>query len=339
MKKIIKSESNLPTNNFSNGLYVVDSIPNLLKIYSGKVRDIFVTTERKSLFIVTTDRLSAFDHIICTVPNKGAVLNLLTQWWCEQTVDIIPNHLIAVPHPNAMFTKPLKMIPVEFVVRGYLSRSSSQTSLWNYYSKHKDNPYGIELPDSLDANRELPQLIITPTTKAGNGLHDLALTYKQAKKLVDDQFGNGTYDNTCNSALKIFKRASNILLQKGILLADTKFEFGIAGDSVITLADEVITPDNSRLWLLATYDEALSHNEDPKDFSKEPFRKWLAAHGYTGNEPIPEIPTSVINAVAKSYTDFYRLLTGRTLPGRIKSTAKLLKELRSASSNIIMRGL
>lgn len=316
-----------PQENFSRGLNTVSELPGLQKIYSGKVREIFQKPSGE-LVIVTTDRLSAYDVVVATVPKKGAVLNLLTQWWGEQLVDIVPNHILSVPHPNILVAKHLEMLPVEFIVRDYLSQSSSTTSLWHSYSQGIENPYGISLPSGLKPNEQLPGPVITPTTKARIGEHDTPLTYEQAKQLVDSQFGNGTYDIVVAKSLQIFQRAQEILHKKGILLADTKFEFGIDKNGIITLGDEIITPDNSRLWWADTYKQSLHVRENPRDFSKEPFRRWLANHGFTGNSPIPHIPTRIINDVSDTYTALYSLVTGKRIPEQPKTQQALIKEIQ-----------
>lgn len=322
-----RASLHFPQENFSKGLNTVSELPGLKKIHSGKVREIFQKPSTE-LVMVTTDRLSAYDVVIATVPKKGAVLNLLTQWWGQQLADIVPNHITSVPHPNVLIATPLEMLPVEFVVRGYLSQSSSTTSLWHSYSQGIENPYGISLPSGLKPNEQLPLPVITPTTKGQIGQHDTPLTYEQAKQLVDSQFGEGIYDRVAIKSLQIFQRAQEILGTRGILLADTKFEFGINKNGVIILGDEIITPDNSRLWWAETYKQSLNLGESPKDFSKEPFRRWLANHGFTGNSPTPHIPTKIINEVSDIYSALYSLVTGKRIPRQPKSQQSLLKQIQ-----------
>lgn len=322
-----------PESNFSTGLLTIPELPGLQKLHAGKVREIFGKPNAKELVMITTDRLSAYDHIVCTIPRKGAVLNLLTQWWGEHLSGIIPNHVIAIPHPNALIAKKLDMFPVEFVVRGYLSESSSATSLWHSYSKGQKNLYGVDLPEGLTANEKLPFPIITPTTKAGEGEHDTPLTYKEAKQLVDAQFGDRTYDYVTKKALEIYQRVQIILGERDILLADTKFEFGINENGEITLADEILTPDNSRLWWATTYNQAMNNGESPKDFSKEPFRKWLAAHGFKGNSQVPPIPKNVIDDVEQAYSTLYSLVTGKQIPKQPKTPEMLLKQIKFSISH------
>ncbi len=317
-----------PRENFSRGLFTISELPGLQKIHSGKVREIFSNADAAELVMITTDRLSAYDHVVCTIPRKGAVLNLLTQWWGQQLSDVIQNHIISVPHPNVLIAKKLDMLPVEFVVRGYLSESSSSTSLWHSYSQGEENPYGIDLPNGLVANEQLPFPVITPTTKAKEGEHDTPLTREQARRLIDDQYGKGVYDAVAEKSLSIFQKAQLILGEKGILLADTKFEFGVDKNGILTLADEILTPDNSRLWWADTYRKALDKGDNPKDFSKEPFRRWLALRGFTGDSPIPHVPTDVSNEVGEAYVALYSLVTGKRVPKQSKNQQSLIRQIQ-----------
>ena len=275
---------------------------------SGKVRDWYDLPHGQRL-IVTTDRLSAFDIILARVPYKGQVLNQLSAWWFEQTKDIIPNHLVSMPDPNVSIVKTAEPILVEVIVRGYITGVTS-TALWYRYSLGERNVYGYQFPEGLQKNALLPEPIITPTTKGGETGHDERLTCAEVveKGLLDAK----TWDQVQSAALAIFKRGQEVAGKAGLILVDTKYEFGIASDGSVVLIDEVHTPDSSRFWKADTYDARFSAGEDPENFDKEFVRIAFADKGYRGDGEIPSMPDELWVSASQRYIQIYEMLTGRT---------------------------
>ena len=272
---------------------------------SGKVRDWYDLPNGQRL-IVTTDRLSAFDIILAAVPYKGQVLNQLSAWWFEQTQDIIPNHIISLPDPNAAIVRVAEPILVEVIVRGYITGVTS-TALWYRYSLGERNIYGYDFPDGLQKNAALPEPIITPTTKGGITGHDERLTCAEVveKGLLDVK----TWDQVQTAALAIFKRGQELANKAGMILVDTKYEFGIASDGAVVLIDEVHTPDSSRFWKADTYEERFAAGEDPENFDKEFVRLAYAEKGYRGDGEIPVMPAELWTSASERYITIYELLT------------------------------
>src|SRR5690349_18896729 len=231
---------------------------------SGKVRDIFSADGRRVL--VTTDRVSAFDQVLGAIPFKGQVLNQLSAWWFEQTTDIVGNHVLAVPDPNVTVGAEAEALPVEVIVRGYITGVTS-TSLWTLYAQGDRTPYGIPLPDGLKQNDALPEPIITPTTKAMGGAHDQRLTRDEiiSQGLVPEAL----WEQVEAAALGVFKRGQEVARKAGLILVDTKYEFGMI-DGQLSLIDEVHTPDSSRYWTLDSYAPGI----EPENFDKEFLRIW-----------------------------------------------------------------
>jgi phosphoribosylaminoimidazole-succinocarboxamide synthase len=275
---------------------------------SGKVRDWYDLPDGNRL-IVTTDRLSAFDIILASVPYKGQVLNQLSAWWFEQTKDIIPNHIVSLPDPNAAVVKVAKPFLVEVIVRGYITGVTS-TALWYRYSLGERNIYGYDFPDGLQKNQALPGPIITPTTKGGATGHDERLTCSEVveKGLLDKQ----TWDQVQAAALTIFKRGQAVARKAGMILVDTKYEFGRASDGRVVLIDEVHTPDSSRFWTADTYEARFAAEEDPENFDKEFVRIAYADKGYRGDGEIPFMPDELWVSASERYITIYELLTGKT---------------------------
>ena len=273
------------------------------KKHSGKVRDFYVKDDKRIL--ITTDRVSAFDAIIGYIPHKGAVLNLLSQFWFEQTRDIVQNHMIEVPDPNVIIGKNCKPIHIEMVVRGYITGVTG-TSIWGSYEKGERLIYGIPFPDGLKKNQKLPAPVITPTTKADIG-HDERLTRDQIidLKLVDISL----YEQMEQAALALFKRGTDICEKAGIILVDTKYEFGVYNGKLM-LIDEVHTPDSSRFWIKGTYKQKLSSGEEPENFDKEFLRKWLKEQGYSGEGTPPQLSKEITKLLSQRYRDIYEKITG-----------------------------
>ena len=259
--------------------------------------------------IVTTDRLSAFDRILAAVPYKGQVLNQLSAWWFEQTEDIIPNHLVSIPDPNVSVVTTVEPLVIEVIVRGYITGVTS-TALWYRYSIGERNIYGYDFPEGLKKNQALTVPIITPTTKGGESGHDERLTCAEVteKGLLDENI----WDQVQSAALAIFKRGQDVARKAGLILVDTKYEFGIAPDGCLMLIDEVHTPDSSRYWKADTYAAQFSAGNEPENFDKEFVRIAYAEKGYRGDGEIPSMPDSLWAAASERYITIYEMLTGRT---------------------------
>jgi phosphoribosylaminoimidazole-succinocarboxamide synthase len=297
---------------------------------SGKVRDWYDLSSGERL-IVTTDRLSAFDIILARVPYKGQVLNQLSAWWFEQTSDLIPNHLISIPDPNASIVRVAEPMLVEVIVRGYITGVTS-TALWYRYSLGERAIYGYTFPDGLQKNAALPEPIITPTTKGGATGHDERLTCADIveKGLLDAK----TWDQVQAAALAIFKRGGEVSRKAGLILVDTKYEFGIATDGGVVLIDEVHTPDSSRFWKADTYEERFALGEDPENFDKEFVRIEYAKQGYRGDGVPPVMPAELWAAASERYITIYEVLTGKKFEaGAYPVEPRLLKNLRKAGIN------
>jgi phosphoribosylaminoimidazole-succinocarboxamide synthase len=272
----------------------------------GKVRDFFVVDDKRIL--ITTDRQSAFDVILGNIPFKGSVLNLLSQFWLEKTKHIVPNHMISVPDPNVMISKNCQPIPVEMVVRGYIS-GVTKTSIWYSYSQGERNIYGIQFPDGLKKNQLLPAPVITPTTHGGGkGGHDERLTREEilSRKIVDKKI----YQQMEKISLELFAFGSKLCKSKGLILVDTKYEFGLYDDQLI-LMDEIHTPDSSRFWKADTYASRFAKGLEPENFDKEFLRLWYTKKGYVGDGKPPTMSKELIVAVAQRYIKVYELLSGK----------------------------
>ena len=292
---------------------------------SGKVRDWYDLPDGKRL-IITTDRLSAFDRILATVPYKGQVLNQLSAWWFEQTQDIIPNHIVSLPDPNAAVVKIAEPFPVEVIVRGYITGVTT-TALWYRYSLGERNIYGYKFPEGLRKNQALSEPIITPTTKGGVTGHDERLTCAEVveKGLLNTQ----TWDQVQAAALAIFKCGQELARKAGIILVDTKYEFGCAADGSVVLIDEVHTPDSSRFWKADTYEARFAAGEDPENFDKEFVRLAYAEKGYRGDGEIPSMPDELWVSASERYIQIYEMLTGTNfVPGAYPIQERLLENLR-----------
>jgi phosphoribosylaminoimidazole-succinocarboxamide synthase len=292
---------------------------------TGKVREWYDLPDGKRL-IVTTDRLSAFDKILASVPYKGQVLNQLSAWWFEQIKDIVPNHIVSLPDPNAAVVNVAEPFLVEVIVRGYITGVTS-TALWYRYSLGERNIYGYDFPEGLQKNAALPEPIITPTTKGGATGHDERLTCAEVveKGLLDKQ----TWDQIQSAALAVFKRGQEVARRAGMILVDTKYEFGRASDGSVVLIDEVHTPDSSRFWKADSYETRFAAGEDPENFDKEFVRLAYADKGYRGDGEVPSMPNELWAAASERYIRIYEMLTGKTFEaGKYPVEERLLKNLR-----------
>lgn len=273
--------------------------------YVGKVRDVYRQPERTIL--IATDRQSAFDVSWCTVPLKGQILNQLSQWWFSRIGDIVPHHVVAVPDPNVMVVKPLAMISLEIVVRGYLT-GSTETSAWVNYSRGVRRFCGATLPEGLQKNDPLPTPIITPTTK---GAHDAPIS-------PDDIVNRGivtreVWDDIAERSLALFSLGQKIASSRGLILVDTKYEMGFDASGTLTIGDEVHTPDSSRYWNAATFEQRRAMGQEPENLDKEFFRLWLIAQGFDPQHPDATAPTISDDArlmLAEKYLHVYERITG-----------------------------
>ena len=298
----------------------------------GKVRISYALRRNRRVF-VTTDRLSAFDRVIATVPFKGQVLNQLSAWWFAETAHIVSNHLLTVPDPNVTIARAAHPLPVEVVVRGHITGVTS-TSLWAQYEAGSRSIYGYRFPDGLRKNTALAEPIVTPTTKAEAGGHDVPITCPDvvAHGLVDADL----WEQVTTAALALFEHGRRRADAAGLILADTKYEFGLdvdpSGTGELLLIDEVHTPDSSRYWVAGTYDERLARGDEPESLDKENVRRALKEMGYRGDGPPPELPADVVESTTARYIDAYERLTGRRFePGDLPAGPRIQRALEGIS--------
>jgi phosphoribosylaminoimidazole-succinocarboxamide synthase len=282
-------------------------IPELPNPYFGKVRDCYDLPDGTRI-LISSDRISAFDRILAAIPFKGQVLTQTAKFWFEQTADICPNHVISYPDPNVVIGKRLTILPVEIVVRGYLAGTTG-TSILTLYKQGQRAMYGHTLPDGLRDNQALPTPIITPTSKAFDGGHDEPLTAQDivSKGLLTQS----QWDEVSEKALALFARGQKMAAERGLILVDTKYEFGTDADGNILLADEIHTPDSSRYWIASGYPDALANGTRPPSFDKDVIRAWVAARCDPYKDQIPEIPAEMIQHTAQVYIDAYQAITGQ----------------------------
>jgi len=281
--------------------------PELPNFQRGKVRDSYDLPDGRRV-MVATDRQSAFDYVLAAVPFKGQVLNQTARFWFERTEDICPNHVIGYPDPNVITGKRLSMLPVEMVVRAYMTGSTS-TSIWPMYERGERVMYGHRFPDRLVKNQKLPQTIITPTTKGDQGDHDEPTS---AEDLVaSGAVSQAQWDRLAEASLALFARGQAIAAENGLILVDTKYEFGTDEAGTITLADEVHTPDSSRYWLADSYEARLAAGQEPDSLDKEFLRLWIAERCDPYKDPIPEIPADTLRDFSGKYMRLYEQVTGQ----------------------------
>lgn len=280
--------------------------PELPNYYRGKVRENYDLPDG-SRIIISTDRLSAFDRILTCIPYKGQVLTQTARYWFEKTSDICPNHVISYPDPNVVIGKRLEILPVEIVVRGYLAGTTG-TSILTLYKKGEREMYGISLPDGMRDNEKLPTPIITPTSKEFDGGHDEPLTPDEIveKKLLTAE----QWETLSTYALALFARGQKLAAERGLILVDTKYEFGTDENGTIILADEIHTPDSSRYWIADSYQASFEKGERPESFDKDFVRAWVAERCDPYVDAIPEIPASLVEETSKVYIRAFEAITG-----------------------------
>jgi phosphoribosylaminoimidazole-succinocarboxamide synthase len=322
-----------------NATRIEELLPNAFRVsnlpivgkQSGKVRDWYPLGNGRRL-IITTDRLSAFDRVLSCVPYKGQVLNELAAWWFDQTADVIANHKIAVPDPNALIAVEAQPLPVEVIVRGYITGVTT-TALWYRYSLGERDIYGYTFPEGLQKNDCLPAPIITPTTKGGPTGHDERLTC--AEVVETGLLSREVWDEVQTAALALFKRGQQVAEKAGLILVDTKYEFGLDPKGRLLLIDEVHTPDSSRFWKMSSYAERIAAGGEPENFDKEFVRLAFAEHGYRGDGVPPIVPDSLWAAASERYMTIYEMLTGEPfVPGIYPVEPRLTENLRTAGLDV-----
>ncbi|MBR0653615.1 phosphoribosylaminoimidazolesuccinocarboxamide synthase [Plastoroseomonas arctica] len=281
-------------------------IPELPGHYRGKVRENYDLPDGRRI-IIATDRLSAFDRIITAVPLKGEVLTQTARFWFERTADLCPNHVLSYPDPNALLCKRLAIMPVEIVVRDYLAGTTS-TAILTMYKAGRREIYGHHFPDGLLANQKLPQTIITPTTKAFDAGHDEELSAERI--LAEGLLTRAQWEEVSARALALFARGREVAAERGLILADTKYEFGFDEAGAIVLADEIHTPDSSRYW----FAESHRAGQTPQSFDKDFVRSWVVARCDPYVDAIPEIPAEVNLEASRIYISVYEAITGTDFP-------------------------
>ncbi|PIZ76181.1 phosphoribosylaminoimidazolesuccinocarboxamide synthase [Candidatus Peregrinibacteria bacterium CG_4_10_14_0_2_um_filter_38_24] len=287
--------------------------------YKGKVRDNYTKDGKR--FIIVTDRLSAFDRVITLIPFKGQVLNQMAKFWFEQTKDIIGNHVIDFPDPNVVVGIECKALPVEMVVRGYLAGVTT-TSVWYHYKNGGRNFCGNKLPDGMKCDQKFEKPILTPSTKAEHGLHDESVSREDILDrgiITPEQF-----DFMADAAMKLYARGVEIAAKQGIILVDTKYEFGVTPEGKIVLIDEMHTPDSSRFWFVDEYEKRFAEGQDQKKIDKEYLREWLAEHGFMGEGEVPVIPDEIRVETARRYIEAYELITGQTFAPEVGDVGERL---------------
>jgi len=302
----------------------------LPNFYRGKVRDAYGLSEGRRL-LISTDRQSAFDQVFAAVPYKGQVLTQTARYWFDETSDICPNHVISYPDPNIVMVKDLEMLPIEMVVRDYMT-GSTETSIWPMYERGERTLYGHVFPEGLVKNQKLPGTIITPTTKAAQGDHDAPITESEILKtqLVTTE----QWHELSEKSLALFSRGRELAAKNGLILVDTKYEFGLDENGTIVVADEIHTPDSSRFWIADSYDERLSNNLNPDSLDKEFLRLWITAQCDPYKDPIPDIPEETLHEFSAKYIKLFELVTGKlfkkpvlSMPIRDRIKSSLITEL------------
>ncbi len=275
--------------------------------YQGKVRDTYDLGDK--LILVTTDRLSAFDRNLVSVPYKGQVLNLTSAWWFEKTKHLVPNHVLAIPDPNVTLAKKCKVFPIEFVVRGYITGTTS-TSLWTQYNKGIRNYCGIALPEGLRKNQKLDQALMTPTTK---DVHDRPISPREI--VAEGLMSADDWEQASAIALRLYQFGVEVAAKHGLILVDTKYELGKDHEGNIVLVDEIHTPDSSRYWLAHSYVERFAQQQEPENIDKEFLRLWFAKNCDPYQDAIlPQAPEELIVTLSARYIQLYEMITGAAFP-------------------------
>jgi phosphoribosylaminoimidazole-succinocarboxamide synthase len=300
------------------------NLPWLGRKLSGKVRDIYEQPER--LILIATDRHSSFDRIIAHIPHKGQVLNEISAFWFERTRDLVPNHVLAVPDPNVTVGRKCRTIPVEAVVRGYIT-GVTDTSLWTHYARGKRDFGNFLLPDGMRKNQKLEQPVFTPSTKQDT--HDRPMS---PQELIAEGFVSAPLMAEIErTALLLFARGQEIAAARGLILVDTKYEFGTDDAGQLVLIDEIHTPDSSRYWRLESYAERFATGREPDYFDKEFLRLWFKEHCDPYKDAtLPEAPSDLVAELSRRYIAMFEQITGKTFaPAETPIAARLQRNLRA----------
>jgi phosphoribosylaminoimidazole-succinocarboxamide synthase len=275
--------------------------------YEGKVRDCYLAEGKRT--IVVSDRLSAFDVVLGTIPFKGQVLNQIAEFWFNETKAIAPNHMVEVPDPNVMIGVECTPLKAEFVMRSYLTGTTS-TSIWKAYERGDREFCGHVLPEAMVKNQPLPETILTPSTKAAKGGHDMSVSKDELIKM--GHVSAEDFDKAAEMAHRLFAYGQKKAAERGLMLVDTKYEIGKSSDGTLMFIDEVHTPDSSRYWFAEDYEERMAHGHEPRSLDKEYVRRWMAeTQGYTGDGAPPPLSDEVREEAAKRYIQTYELMTGK----------------------------
>ncbi|MBI4509154.1 MAG: phosphoribosylaminoimidazolesuccinocarboxamide synthase [Deltaproteobacteria bacterium] len=295
------------------------------KKYEGKVRDCYTTSDAKRIIIVS-DRISAFDVVLGTIPFKGQVLNQIARYWFEETARVAPNHVISVPDPNVMIARECTLLPVEFVMRAYLTGVTT-TSIWHAYERGAREFCGHKLPERMKKHQRLPCPLLTPSTKAEKGGHDVSVSRNEL--LDTGVITAADFEKAAQIAAALFSFGERRAAERGLILVDTKYEMGKTPDGEIIVIDEIHTPDSSRYWFSSDYEARIARGEDPRGLDKEYVRKWLATEqGYLGDGPPPPLPDDVRIEAARRYISIYELVTGHSfVPDVGDPIARMAKNL------------
>lgn len=295
------------------------------RVHSGKVRDSYVKDGVRT--IVTTDRQSAFDGVLGTVPFKGQALNAIANFWFDATADIVPNHLLEVPGPNVIRGRECELVALEFVVRAYIT-GVTKTSLWFNYESGQREIAGNRLPDGLRKNQRLQQPILTPSTKLEE--HDRNISGADA--ISEGLITASLFDRIAEVSFALFARGAEVAAERGLILVDTKYEFGLLGDDVL-LIDEVHTPDSSRYWYADTYEELFEDGKDQRALDKEPLREWFVERGFRGDGTPPAMPDDVRVATAERYIALAEEITLRPFEATPDTAAERVSALLAGQAN------
>lgn len=296
---------------------LLEQIPNVLdetnlnflgEKYRGKVRDSYVDGDIR--YLITSDRISCFDVVVTTVPFKGQVLNQMAVQWFEDTKDIVPNHILEVPDPNVMVARNCKILPIEVVVRGYITGSA-----WRDYEVG-NTISGLTLQKGLRASEKFSEPIITPSTKAEVGEHDEPISEQEI--VASGAVSKKVWDQVREVSFALFARGTELSAKRGLILVDTKYEFGLIGDELV-LADEIHTLDSSRYWIADSYHQRFEAGDSPEMLDKEPTRQWLLSQGYKGEGQVPEFTDEHRVDIASRYIDSYSKVTGKEFAGTVAS--------------------
>ncbi len=266
--------------------------------------------------MITSDRVSAFDHVLGTIPFKGQILTDIASFWFDKTKHIVPNHFISQIDPQVLLVKKAKTLPVEVIVRGYITGS-----LWREYSNGINGQYGFLLPENLKQNQKFDKPILTPSTKAEYGMHDEPIS---REKIINELVEESIYSKAEDYAMKLFKAGQEWAAENGLILVDTKYEFGIVDDELIVI-DEIHTPDSSRYWIESEYKKRYENGEKQKMLDKENIRQWLIDRGFSGEGTPPELSDEIRISLAENYFDLYKKLTGKNFDPSVGDVLSRLK--------------